>query len=105
MLYYNKFWLSGTRWQRKLVHMDDSLLEILCCPQTHLPLQRLDGDQLERLNRLIADGQLRNLGDEPVTQALEAALVTRNGRLVYPVRDGIPILLQDECIDQSVLQG
>jgi uncharacterized protein YbaR (Trm112 family) len=30
---------------------------------------------------------------------LAEALVTRDGRLVYPIRNGIPVLLEEESID------
>ena len=77
---------------------DDRLLDIVCCPVTHSPLVRMSADELERLNALIAAAKISNRGDETVTDALEEALVTRDGKLAYPIRDGIPILLGEEGI-------
>jgi uncharacterized protein YbaR (Trm112 family) len=79
--------------------MDKRLLDIVCCPVTKLPLQLLDRDRLTRLNTAISGGQLRNRASRPLPETLSEALVTRDGRLVYPVHDGIPLLLEEESID------
>ena len=83
--------------------MDKRLLDIVCCPVTQLPLQLLDTGRLARLNAAISTGELRNRASEPLPEALSEALVTRDGRLVYPVRDGIPILLEEESTDWQQL--
>ena len=81
--------------------MDKKLLDIVCCPLTRLPLQLLDGTRLARLNAAIEGGGVR-AGMRPRT-TLSPTLVTRDGRLVYPVREGIPILLEEESIDWKQL--
>lgn len=83
--------------------MDKKLLDIVCCPITKLPLQMLDGERLARLNAGIDAGAVRNASSSVVGDPLREALVTRDGRLVYPVRDGIPILLEEESIDWKQL--
>ena len=83
--------------------MDKKLLDIICCPVTHLPLELLDAGRLARLNAAIAAGGVQNRGEQPVGGALDEALVTRDGRLAYPVRDGIPLLLEAEGIDLARL--
>jgi uncharacterized protein YbaR (Trm112 family) len=85
--------------------MDKRLLDIICCPATRLPLEILDAERLSRLNAAIAAGTIKNHGDQNVSTAIPEALVTRDGRLAYPVRDGIPILLEDECIDLRQIPG
>ena len=78
--------------------MDKRLLDIICCPVSRLPLELLDADRLARLNAAISRGNVHNHAEAPVGAMLDEALVTRDGRLVYPIRDGIPILLAEECI-------
>jgi len=80
------------------VSFDSALLDIICCPVTHQPLEKMSAGKLQRLNELIAAHEIRNRADEPVEAALELALVTRDGRLAYPVRDGIPMLLEEQGI-------
>ena len=74
------------------------LLEILCCPITHRPLERLGEADLLAVNNAIEAGKVRNHGGAALTEPLAAALVTSEGDLVYPVRDGVPQLLEQECI-------
>lgn len=83
--------------------MDKKLLDIVCCPLTRLPLQLLDGTRLARLNSAIENGSILARSETPVAEKLSEALVTRDGRLVYPVRAGIPILLEEESIDWKQL--
>ncbi|MBM4196103.1 MAG: Trm112 family protein [Gammaproteobacteria bacterium] len=83
--------------------MDKRLLDILCCPATRLPLEILDAARLGQLNSAISAGTIRNQASLCPAPPLEEALVTRDGRWAYPIRDGIPALLEDECIDLSQL--
>lgn len=85
--------------------LDDRLLAIICCPVTHGPLMRMAADELERLNTLIAAARLKNRGDEVLADPLEDALVTRDGKLGYPVRDGIPVLLEEQGISMAQLDA
>jgi uncharacterized protein YbaR (Trm112 family) len=53
---------------------------------------------LARLNALINVRELKNCDESFVEQPLRQALMTRDGRLAYPIRDGIPILLEEHGI-------
>ena len=79
--------------------MDSKLLNILCCPITHKSLSVVSADQLAGLNEGIARGELFTRGGDCADQPMHEALLTEDGRLVYPVVDGVPVLLEDSCID------
>ncbi len=63
--------------------MDAALLDLICCPETHQPLRFATADELARIE---------------ATPALEAALIREDGRVAYPIRDRIPLLVIDEQI-------
>lgn len=75
--------------------MDHQLLDIICCPATHLPLRPMPAAMLARLNARIEEGSLRFRDERPVTEPLEQALITEDERIAYPVRDDIPLLLEE----------
>ena len=77
---------------------DSALLDIVCCPVTHQPLQMLSESKLALLNERIGEHKIKNREDAIVEAPLEQALVTRDGRLAYPVHDGIPVLLEPHGI-------
>jgi len=80
---------------------DSALLDIVCCPLTQAPLERLSEARLHRLNVLIQEGKIKNESKSIVEEPLAEALVTRDGRIAYPVRDGIPVLLIEQGIAMS----
>ena len=79
--------------------IDQQLLSILVCPETHQPVRRADAGLLASVNEAIESGVLVNRAGSPVSSLLEDALVREDGRVLYPVREDIPIMLIDECID------
>jgi uncharacterized protein YbaR (Trm112 family) len=54
-----------------------------------------------RLNEAAAAGSLRNAAGNPVSETLDGGLVREDGRIVYPIVEGIPRLLADEGIPSS----
>ena len=60
------------------------LLDILVCPETKQPLRVAD-------EALIASLRARGV-------LIEAGLVRADGAVLYPVRDGVPVMLIDEAI-------
>jgi uncharacterized protein YbaR (Trm112 family) len=82
---------------------DKKLLDIICCPVTHVPLKILATDELSALNNRIGEGRIKTRADAVVADPWEAALVTEDGKLAYPVQDGIPVLLEECAIHMSQL--
>jgi uncharacterized protein YbaR (Trm112 family) len=77
------------------------LVEILVCPETKQPVRLADAAELSRVNERIRAGTLRNRGGAAVKQELAEALIREDGRILYPVDDGIPVMLVDESIELS----
>jgi uncharacterized protein YbaR (Trm112 family) len=75
------------------------LLDILVCPENHMRVRLADADLIESLNSAIHDERLINRGGGKVTSPIEGGLVREDGLVLYPVVDGIPVMLVDESIE------
>jgi uncharacterized protein YbaR (Trm112 family) len=85
--------------------LDRKLLDFICCPVTRSSLELLPERELAQLNELIASKRIRNREDTLVDAPLAEALVTRSGKLIYPIRDGVPLLLEEEAMALQQLDG
>ena len=65
--------------------MDLALLEFVCCPLTHQALRMADKEELTsacaKASREIPEG-----------------LIREDGKVLYPISDGIPLLVPEEGI-------
>jgi uncharacterized protein YbaR (Trm112 family) len=100
VLQYNR---PGFKQAGSIMPIDGKLLEILCCPVSKVPLTRLTVGRLKKLNERVASGELLYVGGEAVEQPLREALVTEDDKVVYPVVDGIPVLLEEKGIGTTQL--
>lgn len=78
--------------------MDKRLLSILCCPVTHKSLKMAAADQLRRINAAIDGGKVQNVDGAILDASLQEALVTDDGKRLYAISDGIPVLLEGHCV-------
>jgi uncharacterized protein YbaR (Trm112 family) len=79
--------------------VSQELLDILVCPETRQPVRLADGQILEALNAKVRAGELRNRGGSPVEAELAEGLVREDGKILYPIDDGIPVMLIEESIE------
>jgi uncharacterized protein YbaR (Trm112 family) len=78
--------------------MDKKLLAILCCPVTHKGLALAKRDVLQAINEAIEAGTIVNRDGATLSATLSEALVTDDGKTLYPINDGIPVLLEGESV-------
>ena len=76
--------------------IDPELLALLVCPETHQELAEAGPVDVARINEAIGQGRVANAGGQAVSEAVEGALIRADGRIAYPVRDDIPVMLVAE---------
>ena len=84
--------------------MEKRLLNILRCPVTHKGLSLAKRDTLARLNAAIAAGRISNQDGSVLSEPLADALITDDSKLLYPIANGIPVLLERESIGLEQLE-
>jgi uncharacterized protein YbaR (Trm112 family) len=79
--------------------VNPDLLEILVCPETRQPVSLASEEVLAKLNEEIRAGRARNRGGETLTKPIEEGLLRQDGKVLYAVEDGIPVMLIEESIE------
>ena len=83
--------------------IDRELLSLLVCPTTKVAVKPLDAARLHKLNRAIREQTVALISGAAITNELQEALVTEDGRTIYRIDDGVPIMLEDEAIATAQL--
>jgi uncharacterized protein YbaR (Trm112 family) len=78
--------------------IDPQLLEILCCPETRQDVAPAPDALVADLNGRVEEGTLRNRAGEPVREKMEGGLLRADGKVLYPIREDIPVMLIEEAI-------
>ncbi|MBT3616239.1 MAG: hypothetical protein HN524_09675 [Verrucomicrobia bacterium] len=78
--------------------MDEKLLEIMCCPETHQPLAKGGSELVDDLNKRIQAGTLVDRVDEKVAEPIDGGLIREDGKILFPIRQDIPVMLIDQGI-------
>ncbi len=99
----NRFFPPTIDQGRTAMNISQKLLDILCCPETNDDLHLLSKEERERVNRAIAHGTAMNRKNEAVLQPIDEGLLRADGKFLYPIQDGIPIMLIDEAIDMRTV--
>jgi uncharacterized protein YbaR (Trm112 family) len=83
---------------RRPVQKDKDLLAILCCPETKLDVSLADDALIGKVNDAVSRGVLKNKAQKPVTEMLDGGLIRADKKILYPIREDIPVMLIEEGI-------
>ena len=81
--------------------VNQSLLEILVCPENKSKVSLAPTTLVNEINQRIASGAIKNRAGQPVKEKIESGLIRLDGKYLYPIRDDIPVMLIDEAIELS----
>ncbi len=83
--------------------LDPAILKCLCCPETHQPFALADPALIGQLNDQLLAGKLRNRAGQAPAGRLDGGLLRQDGKFLYPIHGGLPVLLVDEAIPVAEL--
>ncbi len=78
--------------------IDQELLAILCCPETKQDVSMAEPGQIADLNGRIERGELKNKVGQVVKEKLDGGLIRGDRKILYPIRESIPVMLIEEGI-------
>ena len=85
--------------------IDPNLLQRLICPESRQPLRIAPAEMVSQANVARTRNKLVNRAGNPVTHALDGGLLREDGKMLYAICDGIPIMLPDEGIPVEQLEN
>lgn len=80
------------------VNLDKELLAILCCPETKQDVALASDALIDSLNEKIREGTLKNKAGRLVKEPLDGGLLRADKKILYPIREDIPVMLIEEGI-------
>ena len=89
---------ENTKGSVRKTTIDKDLLAIICCPETKQDVSLADDAMIGQLNDRIGNGTLKNKAGQIITERLEGGLVRADKKILYPIREDIPVLLIEEGI-------
>ncbi len=78
--------------------LQPELLNVLRCPDDHSRLSPASDETVRRINAAVREGRLTNRAGKQPDGQLDGGLVREDGAFIYPIIDGIPVLLRDDAI-------
>ena len=79
--------------------MKKDWIDILACPENKTSVKEAEMQIIQNINEQIEKGLLKNRKGEVVSEIIEGGLVREDGKYLYPIRNGIPVMLIDESIE------
>ena len=89
---------SGSEGAKPSAILDKEFLDILVCPEDKTKLRQATDAEVKALNDRIQGGKLLNRGGDKVGETVDGGLIREDGAWLYPIREGIPVLLIEEAI-------
>jgi uncharacterized protein YbaR (Trm112 family) len=79
------------------------VLASLCCPEDRSALALASESLITEINTIIRHGRLRNRAGQVVELRIDGGLLRAGGDMMYPIIEGIPVLVRDEAIPLAQL--
>ena len=84
--------------------MKKELLSIICCPISKQSLSFVTREKLDELNKAINKGLIKTNEGDFLNENITDALITDDGMIIYPIKDNIPVLLENKSIHLDQLE-